>query len=878
MPPETLTTAEAARDARAAGTAGSAGAPGAATRSLITPDPSAPAADREPGLETVHFGPGLTTWAVLRHARQPSVAEYHPASEHWRDLVVDPVLGGAAPARARHARVTVGGVRTARPWELPVRTLLAAGLAWHPRLPLLAGLVQRNGVLHPWTADYAGERLTVHEEVRAALSLSCRRPGLPTLAWCADGELALLTRPSAERSRTPASGANDLDGATGPHDADHAAGERWSPVVYEATGPRHVAFLPGLGELRRIADASVSLLRPATGVLRTLTPPLLVGGLVPSPDGSRLLVEHATAAHGEPFPAPRSGDGLGWSRAVLRADDAEWTPVPASARWTHGLGHTLAAAAPRAEGTVVEVRNAPAAAATSAVRNATDAPGSGSVAPAATGAGSADAPRTGELPAAHRLSLPHADDDPPRWWTCVTVDGGPVVLSRHRDGLRVTASAGTSRPFRTGPPADRLLPLPDDLGRLGPFAAEYGGDVVVQCVQEGRAGFLIVDAARGSARTVLELPPELAPGEGESESAAPESARAGAEEDGPPRLVVRRGGRFRCHELHDGRMRTVEAPLPENVIPTRSAPSAPKLPALDLPAARGGVSARLSPLPHHTDRTGRTHAQGAAPEGTGSEGANGPAGTGQLLWLHVRRAEEPGDDGTGTGPRTGTHTGSRVGTGVSAEDVPHLAGLRAPAALLDLPLHWPDDARAEDLRQEIVHGVEQAVSALRGTYGRTGPVIVGGHSFAATVALIALAHCPDLAGAVAHSGCYNRTLTPEGFQYERRSYWQVPGLYREFSALDFAGRLSRPVLLVHGCDDTNPSTPPDQAVGLYRAVVATGGRARLVLLPREGHTFRHRESLATVASEHESWLGTCAAAAAPAARTGVRATSEGTDG
>ncbi|MCH6163099.1 S9 family peptidase [Streptomyces marispadix] len=854
MPPDTLT---------AAGATATPGAPGAAGALAVRPSSATADEPRELDRETVHFGPGLTMWAVLRHARQPSVDEYHPASEHWRDLIVDPVLGGVAPARARHARVTVGGARRARPWELPVRTLLAAGLAWHPRLPILAGLVQRNGALHPWTADYADERLTVYEEVRAALSLSCRRPGLPTFAWCADGELALLTRPFAERGRPPMDGADDLNDPHDPRDADDphgAAVNQWSPVVYEAEGPRHVAFLPGLGELRRIAGASVSLLHPATGVLRTLTPPLLVGGLAPSPDGSRLLVEHATAAHGEPVPAPRSGDGLGWSRAVLPADDgeAEWTPVPASTRWAHGLGHTLAAASERAEGTVVEVRNAPAAEVTSPIRD--DAADTSGLSPRTSAAravptpgvspvpvSAADASRTGELPAAHRLSLPHGDDDPPRWWACVTVSGGPVVLSRHRAGLLTAASA--ARPG-TDSPADRLLRLPDGLERLGPFATEYEGGVVVQCVREGRAGFLVVDPARGSARTVLEPPPELPPGEG---GPALESARASADGDGPPRLVVCRGGRFRCHELHDGLLKTVDAPVPEKLIAAGPAPTAPKPPALGLPPARGGVSARLSPLPHRTDRAG-TGREGTDPEcgdpaGTGPEGADDPVTTGQLLWLHVRRAE-PGDSGTGA----------------SAEAVPHLTDLRAPAALLDLPLHWPDGARAEELRQQIVHGVEQAVTALRGTHGRTGPVIVGGHSFAATVALVALAHCPDLAGAVAHSGCYNRTLTPEGFQYERRSYWQVPGLYRAFSALDFAGRLSRPVLLVHGCDDTNPSTPPDQAVGLYRAVVATGGRARLVLLPREGHTFRHRESLTTVTSEHEAWLRTCAAASA--ARTG----------
>jgi dipeptidyl aminopeptidase/acylaminoacyl peptidase len=66
------------------------------------------------------------------------------------------------------------------------------------------------------------------------------------------------------------------------------------------------------------------------------------------------------------------------------------------------------------------------------------------------------------------------------------------------------------------------------------------------------------------------------------------------------------------------------------------------------------------------------------------------------------------------------------------------------------------------------------------------------------------------------------------------------------------------VLIVHGSEDTNGATPADQAVGLYRAIVATGGRARLLLLPYEGHTFRHRETHRAVAAEHRAWLRVCA--------------------
>lgn len=171
-----------------------------------------------------------------------------------------------------------------------------------------------------------------------------------------------------------------------------------------------------------------------------------------------------------------------------------------------------------------------------------------------------------------------------------------------------------------------------------------------------------------------------------------------------------------------------------------------------------------------------------------------------------------------------------------------------PVAVLDLPLHWPADATLDVLHAQIIGAVEAARKLW------TGSVSVGGHSFGATLALYALAHIPDLVSAVAHSGCYNRTLTATGFHHERRPYWADPQIYQAFSALHFADLLDRPVLLVHGAEDGNPATPPEQSLQLYRAIIATGGRARLVLLPFEGHTYLYRESHRAVAAEHRAWM------------------------
>ncbi|MGV9778964.1 alpha/beta hydrolase family protein [Streptosporangium sp. NPDC003464] len=179
---------------------------------------------------------------------------------------------------------------------------------------------------------------------------------------------------------------------------------------------------------------------------------------------------------------------------------------------------------------------------------------------------------------------------------------------------------------------------------------------------------------------------------------------------------------------------------------------------------------------------------------------------------------------------------------------PSLPDTGHAVANLDLPLHWPADATVESLHPQIIDTVRAAMATV------DGPMLVGGHSFSATLALYALAHIPELRGAIVHSGCYNRTLTPTGWQHEKRHLWQAPDIYRAFSALEFAHKLDRPVLLAHGTNDTNPATAPEQSVELYKAIVANGGTARLLLLPGAGHAFYYAEHTAFLSTEHRNWI------------------------
>ena len=158
--------------------------------------------------------------------------------------------------------------------------------------------------------------------------------------------------------------------------------------------------------------------------------------------------------------------------------------------------------------------------------------------------------------------------------------------------------------------------------------------------------------------------------------------------------------------------------------------------------------------------------------------------------------------------------------------------------------------------------VEQIVSSLKAAIDKLdsmgiidpGRVGVGGHSYGAFMTANLLAHCDFLAAGVARSGAYNRTLTPFGFQSERRTFWQAPDAYFKVSPFMHANKINEPILLIHGEADNNSGTFPIQSRRLYHALKGHGATTRLVMLPNESHGYRARESVLHVLAEMFEWF------------------------
>jgi dipeptidyl aminopeptidase/acylaminoacyl peptidase len=130
---------------------------------------------------------------------------------------------------------------------------------------------------------------------------------------------------------------------------------------------------------------------------------------------------------------------------------------------------------------------------------------------------------------------------------------------------------------------------------------------------------------------------------------------------------------------------------------------------------------------------------------------------------------------------------------------------------------------------------------------------VAGHSYGAFMTANLLAHSRLFAAGIARSGAYNRTLTPFGFQTERRSFWEARDLYMKMSPFTYADKIKDPLLLIHGEADNNSGTFPIQSERLFEAIKGSGGTARLVILPCESHGYRARESVLHVLAEMFEW-------------------------
>ena len=166
-----------------------------------------------------------------------------------------------------------------------------------------------------------------------------------------------------------------------------------------------------------------------------------------------------------------------------------------------------------------------------------------------------------------------------------------------------------------------------------------------------------------------------------------------------------------------------------------------------------------------------------------------------------------------------------------------------------------DEEPNDSFREQLVSNAKAAIDAVDELgYVDRDRVAVGGHSYGAFMVANLLSHSDLFAAGIARSGAYNRTLTPFGFQSEERNYWEAPEIYNGMSPFMHAEKMNEPLLLVHGEADNNSGTYPMQSERYFNALKGLGATVRLVMLPKESHGYRSKESILHLLWEQDQWL------------------------
>ena len=162
-----------------------------------------------------------------------------------------------------------------------------------------------------------------------------------------------------------------------------------------------------------------------------------------------------------------------------------------------------------------------------------------------------------------------------------------------------------------------------------------------------------------------------------------------------------------------------------------------------------------------------------------------------------------------------------------------------------------NDSYVPDLR----NGLSAVIDELdkRGIIDRSR-LGIGGHSYGAFSTVNAMVNLPYFKAGIAGDGNYNRTLTPNGFQSERRDLWEARETYLAMSPFLYADRLQGALLMYHSMEDQNTGTDPSNSVRLFHALQGMGKQASLYMYPYEDHGPLIEETLLDQWGRWVAWL------------------------
>ena len=166
----------------------------------------------------------------------------------------------------------------------------------------------------------------------------------------------------------------------------------------------------------------------------------------------------------------------------------------------------------------------------------------------------------------------------------------------------------------------------------------------------------------------------------------------------------------------------------------------------------------------------------------------------------------------------------------------------------DLPIFGDSGRMNDNYTRDLKENLDAVLDAVvdMGFVDRN-KMGIGGHSYGAFSTVNAMTLVPYFKAGIAGDGMYNRSLTPFGFQSERRNFFQAQDTYLDMSPFFRADKIAGALLMYHALEDQNQGTAPISSTRMYLALQGLGKPAALYMYPYEDH------SVATYASDLDLW-------------------------
>ncbi len=109
------------------------------------------------------------------------------------------------------------------------------------------------------------------------------------------------------------------------------------------------------------------------------------------------------------------------------------------------------------------------------------------------------------------------------------------------------------------------------------------------------------------------------------------------------------------------------------------------------------------------------------------------------------------------------------------------------------------------------------------------------------------------AGITNHVSMYGTEDIPSVYEdYFDGPPWEQEKIYREQSPLFHVGKVTTPLLILHGAQD--PRVPPSQGMEFYRALERRGVKTQMVLYPRTAHGPSEPKFIQDIMERHLAWV------------------------